>query len=200
VGWAEWRPLKTVFIPPPAPPAIEDVVAVTTSEDALLKIFINTNYKYYEKRWRKSSVIVKRSSITKYLFLGVFSLISNINWGAAFYPFFWFAYRKMYIHWLIITILSPLIIISYFSFLGLFVFIFFGCFADSAYKRHCIKKINIITPKHILNEDIKGELKSKGGVNLWLAVILSTFPIIIIYLITHNRIIKNFLTLKGSHM
>lgn len=131
-----------------------------TWEDWATEIFVGDNYYYYKNKWENQNP--DRS-------------FSSWNWMAFFFPYYWMAFRKMYLYAFIILIAS---LLSYIIPLGgIVIHIIAGIYANSWYYKKCttaVKKASLYN-----NDEAIAFLKKQGGTS-GLSLVISIVSIILL--------------------
>jgi hypothetical protein len=131
-----------------------------TWEDWATEIFVGDNYYYYKDKWKNQK---PDRSFTSW------------NWVAFFFPYYWMAFRKMYIYAFLVIIGS---LISYIiPFGGIILHVIAGVYANYWYYNKC--SIAVKTASQYTNEDAIAYLKKQGGTS-GLSLVLSIVIIVLI--------------------
>ena len=138
-----------------------------------VSLFIQKNYKFYEKKFKKMEETGKSISW---------------NWSAFFMGIYWMIYRKMYFKAGAFFILSLVASSTPYigSVLNIAVLVGIGMYANALYLDHVegsIEKVKILSPNK--KDDV---IKKIGGTNLRSAIIIYVMQIITIALVVFLEI------------
>lgn len=115
-------------------------------EDWATETFVGSNYYYYKTKWKNQTP--DRS-------------FSSWSWDTFFFPFFWLAYRKMYLYSFLFFIVSiPALIIP---FAGIILHCLIGFYANYLYFKRCNKMIQKASQYD--NEEARLYLLKHGGIS-----------------------------------
>lgn len=128
-----------------------------TWEDWAAEMFVGNNYYFYKKKWENQSPN------------GSFS---SWNWAAFLFPYYWLAYRKMYLYAFLSVIASFASTIIPFG--GIITHVVTGVYANYWYYNKCNTAIK--TASQYRNEDAAVYLKKQGGtsgLSLFLSIVIN---------------------------
>lgn len=131
-----------------------------TWEDWAAEIFVGDNYYYYKKKWEN-----QRPDCS----------FSSWNWAAFFFPYYWLAFRKMYIYAFIVIIGS--LLSSIIPFGGIVIHGVTGVYANYWYYNKC--RTAVKTASQYSDEDAIIYLKKQGGTS-GLSLVLSIVILVLI--------------------
>ncbi len=129
-----------------------------TWEDWATEAFVGNNYYYYKTKWEHQN---PDKSFTSW------------NWVAFFFPYYWLAFRKMYLNaflFFIVNLLGSLI-----PFVGIAIHCLMGCYGNYLYLKRCRSTIH--TASQYTNEEAKTYLNRQGGTSV-LGLIVSILAMI----------------------
>lgn len=138
------------------------------------ELFVGKNSHYYRSKWEKSTDD---------------RMFQSWNWAAFLFPFFWFAYRRMYIEAFFLFLASAFSLLIPLSGLGIKIFV--GLYANSLYRRKALKVIR--NTNGMLESDARIYIEKNGGTS-----IISVFTAIFLSLILSGTVILGIVLYSDS--
>lgn len=107
------------------------------------------------------------------------------NWAAFFLNFFWLAYRKMYIHAIVVGviyfIIGEVLSENLTSLSGLILGVVFGLFGNKIYYDYSKKEIHKIKSNCRDTSKQKREILNKGGTSTKMAILFAAIYLVIVF-------------------